>query len=186
MKALLFAALLFGAAGAATSGRAAPVLGLYAEEEALRCVAGVTPYVTLPVYVVALLSDGITGLTACEFRIEHLPSPAMAMISARWNSPLVIGELGNGIALAFSPPLTGASAVIGAIDVFPLQDFGPDWVMAVMPSHDSGSLVIVDLDYAEVPCEADHGFTFNCSGECQCLLGNGNAAATWGQIKALY
>jgi hypothetical protein len=186
MKTVLLAALLVVAAGAATRGQAAPVLGLYADEEALRCVAGVTPYLNVPVYVVALLSDGVTGLTACEFRIEHLPSPAMATISTRWNSPLVIGELGNGIALAFSPPLTGESAVIGAIDFFPLQDFGPDWVMEVMPSNDSGSLVIVDLDYVLVPCEADHGFTFNCSGECQCLLGNGNAAATWGQIKALY
>jgi hypothetical protein len=162
------------------------VLGLYAEEEALRCVAGVTPYLGVAVYVVASLSDGVTGLTACEFRIEHLPSPAKAMISTRWNSPLVIGELGNGIALAFSTPLTGSHAVIGAIDVFPLQDFGPDWVMEVMPSNDSGGLLIVDLDYAEIPCEADHGFTFNCSGECQCLLGNSSALATWGQIKALY
>jgi hypothetical protein len=176
--------LLLG--GLAGPLRAEPVLGLYAEEDALHCVADVTPYLSVAVYVVATLADGATGLTACEFRIDHLPPSTLAIISTRWNTPLVIGEAGNGIALAFSPPLTGARAVIGAIDCFPLQDFGPDWVMAVLPSNDSGRLVIVDLDYAEIDCATGRGFTFNCSGDCQCLLGSSSAAATWGQIKALY
>lgn len=191
MKKLMAALLLLVAMSSVAAAQPAdPFIGIYADDTAVLCEANVTQYVTTTVYVFAVLPDEIPGMTACEFRIDNLPTAAMAITTFTWNTDLVIGNADYGIALAFAPALPGPTCLLGTIAFFPLAAFPADHRMTVMPSNDSGNLVIVDLDYNEVPCEADHFFTFNCTGTlpygCNCQPTIATENATWGQIKALY
>lgn len=177
----------------ATSGVAAaqdPFIGIYADDVAVLCQADVTQYVSVPVYLFAILPPEIPGITAAEFRIDNLPDAAMALTTYNWNTPLVIGNAGYGIALAFAPALPGPTAFLGSISFFPLTAWPDDWRMEIMASNDSGNLVVVDLDYNEVPCEPSHWLTFNCTSSlpwgCECSPIVAVEDATWGQIKALY
>lgn len=167
-----------------------PFIGIYADDAAVLCQADVTQYVSVPVYLFAILPPSIPGITACEFRIDNLPTSAMALTTYNWNTPLVIGTADYGIALAFAPALPGPSAFLGSISFFPLMAWPNDWRVEVMASNDSGNLVVVDLDYIEVPCEPWHWLTFNCTASlpwgCECSPIVAIEDATWGQIKALY
>jgi len=167
-----------------------PVIGIYADDVAVLCEANVQQYVSRTVYVFAILPEEIPAITAAEFRIDNLPTAAMAITTFNWNTPLAIGTADWDIALAFTPPLAGPTALLGTISFFPLADFGPDWRMTIMTGNDCDCLVVVDLDFNEVPCEPGHFFTFNCTGslpgECGCTVGVATEDATWGQIKALY
>lgn len=189
MKKMMVALLLLVAMSSVAAAQD-PFIGLYADDAAVLCQADVSVYVSLPVYVFAILPPEIAGITAAEFRIENLPTEALALTTFNWNTPLVIGTAGYGIALAFAPPLPGPAAFMGSISFFPLMDFGPDFRMKVVPSLDSDNLVVVDLAYNEVPCELNHIFTFNCTGSlpggCLCIEGVATEDAAWGQIKALY
>ena len=167
-----------------------PFIGIYAEDMGVICEANVTQYVQVPVYLIAVLPPEMPGITACEFRIDNLPTSAMALATYDWNTPLVIGTADYGIALAFSPALPGPLAALGSISFFPLTGWPWDWRVEIMASNESGNLVVVDLDYNEVPCEPDHWLTFNCTGSlpggCYCVPFTVAVDATWGQIKALY
>jgi hypothetical protein len=189
MQRLLVALLLLTAMSGVAVAQD-PFIGIYAEDMGVICQANVTQYVPVPVYLIAYLPPSIPGITACEFRIDNLPTSAMAITTYNWNTSLVIGTADYGIALAFAPALPGPLAFLGSISFFPLLDFGWDWRMTIMPSNDSGNLVVVDLDYNEVPCEPDHWLTFNCTGVlpdgCNCVPFTAAEDATWGQIKALY
>lgn len=189
MKKMMVALLLLVAMSSVAAAQD-PFIGLYADDAAVLCQANVAQYVSVPVYVFAILPPAIPGITAAEFRIANMPTAAMALTTYNWNTPLVIGTADYGIALAFAPALPGPNAYMGSISFFPLMDFGPDFRMEVTTSNDSGNLVVVDLDYNEVPAEAGHWFTFNCTGGlpggCDCFLTIATEDATWGQIKALY
>jgi hypothetical protein len=186
----LMAALLLLVAMSSIAAAQDPFIGLYSDDVAVSCQGEAPQYATSTVYVIATLPEDIPGMTACEFSIENLPTPDLAITTFTWNTTLVIGTPGYGIALAFAPSLPGPNCLLGTIGFFGLADFGADWRMTVMPSNDSGNLVIVDLDYNEVPCEEGHFFTFNCTGTlpggCDCTVGVATEDATWGQIKALY
>lgn len=187
MKKLMTALLLLVAMSSVAAAQM-PSIGIYADDAGVLCEADVAQYVTSTVYVFAYLND-IPGMTACEFRIDNLPTAAMSINTFTWNTTLVIGTPDYGIALAFAPALPGPLCLLGTIGFFPLQEFPDDWRMTVMPSNDSGNLVIVDLDYNEVPAEG-YFFTFNCTGVleggCDCFVGVATEDATWGEIKALY
>jgi len=189
MKRLLIAALLLTSLCSVALAQD-PFIGIYAAALGLLCNANVTQYVSVPVYLIAILPPEIPGITAAEFRIDNLPTSAMALATYNWNTPLVIGNADYGIALAFSPSLPGPLAPLGSISFFPLTDWPWDWRVEVMASNDSGNLVVVDLDYNEVPCEPGHWLTFNCTGAlpggCDCYPPIAVEDATWGQIKALY
>lgn len=186
----LMAALLLLVAMSSVAAAQDPFIGIYADDAAVLCQANVSQYVSVPVYLFAILPASIPGITACEFRIDNLPTPAMGLTTYAWNTPLVIGTADYGIALAFAPALPGPTAFLGSISFFPLAAWPADFRMEIMASNDSGNLVVVDLNYNEVPAEPGHFFTFNCTGSlpggCDCVVGIAAEDATWGEIKALY
>lgn len=191
MKKLMVALLLLAAMSSLAAAQTQPFIGMYADDQGVLCQADVTQYATSTVYFFAVLPPEITAITAAEFSVDNLPDATMALMTPHWETTLVIGDLGYGIALAFSPAIPGPNAFMGSVDFFVLNDFGPDFRMTVMASNDSGNLVVVDTDFNEVPCEtAQHFFTFNCTGGlpygCDCTETIATEDATWGQIKALY
>ena len=191
MQQLLIALLLLVAMSSVAAAQdPMPFIGIYADDTAVICQADVFQYVSVPVYLFAILPPSIPGITAAEFRIDNLPTAGMGITTYNWNTPLVIGSADYGIALAFAPALPGPNAFLGSISFFPLAAWPEDFRMEIMASLDSGNLVVVDLNYNEVPCEPGHWFTFNCTGSlpsgCDCTYSNAAEDATWGQIKALY
>jgi len=193
MKKLMAALLLLVAMSSVAAAQVMPTIGIYADDVANLCEADVLQYVNTTVYVFAYADPeetGITSITAAEFRIDNLPTAAMAITTFNWNTPLVIGSADWDLALAFTPALPGPLALLGTITFFPLSDFGPDWRMEIMPGNDCGCMVLVDQDYNEIPVEDQHFFTFNCTGglpfQCLCTPGIATETATWGQIKSLY
>lgn len=191
MKKLMAALLLLVAMSSVAAAQVMPTIGIYADDAAIICQGDVLQYVSETVYVFAYLPEalGVT-ITAAEFRIDNLPTAAMAITTYNWNTPLVIGTADWDLALAFTPALPGPTALLGTISFFPLSDFGPDWRMEIMPGNDCGCMVLVNEEYIELPIEDQHFFTFNCTGglpfECLCTPGIATANATWGQIKSLY
>ena len=150
-----------------------PFLGVYADELAVICYSDQFQYQSAAVYVSALLPPWLPGITAAEFSIDNLPATGPRGIRTDlWNTDLVIGEPGYGVALAFSPPLGGPIAILGTLEFFELEDswIGQDHRLEVAPSQDSGNLVVVGVDFVEYFCEPGH-FTFNCTGalgDCDC------------------
>ncbi len=185
MKKLMVALLLLVAVSSVASAQV-PFIGMYADDQAVICHADLPLYATTSVYFYAILPPEIVAITAVEFRVDNLPDAALANVIPNWNTPLVIGDLGYGIALAFSPALAGPTAFLGQVDFFAIADAGPDFVMTVMESNDSGMLVVVDDGYNTI--DATGGiFTFNCStGNCECEDTVATEDSSWGSIKALY
>jgi len=189
MKKLMVALLLLVAMSSIASAQL-PFIGMYADDQVVSCQMDVAQYETGTVYFYAVLPPTITAITAAEFSVAGLPDASMALMTPHWNTDLVIGDLGYGIALAFSPAVPGPNAFMGTVDFFVLSDLGQDFRMFVEPSNDSGNLVVVDTDFNEIACEEiAHYFTFNCTGalgDCDCFEGVATEDAAWGQIKALY
>jgi hypothetical protein len=190
MKKLMVALLFLVAMSSIASAQGDPFIGMYADDAAVLCSMDVTVYTTATVYFFAVLPDGFGSVTAAEFSVGNLPDASMALITPNWNTDLVIGTLGYGIALAFAPAIPGPNALLGTVDFFPLVDFGQDYRIEVLPSQDSGGCTVVNEAFEEIPCELQHWFTFNCAGGlpygCECTVTIATEDAAWGQIKALY
>ena len=153
-------------------------IGLYLDQEAQICQTPLTESGQI-VYarILAVLPDLPPGgaVTAAEFRLDNLPENLGApegMWFVQWNTPLTIGNVEEGIALAFS-----GGGVPGPIVELGLMTFysndtvdwvGDDHVVTAMPSV-GGALVIVDQDFNEQPVGGGT-FTFNCTdpGGCDC------------------
>lgn len=185
MKKMMIALLLLVAFSTVASAQA-PFIGMFADDQAVICHNDLVTYQTTTVYFYAILPVDLVAITAVEFRVEGLLGAADALVTPAWNTPLAIGDLGYGIALAFSPALAGPNAFLGTVGFFGLADIGPDVVMSVLESNDSGVRVVVDDAYNTIP--ADGGiFTFNCTtGDCLCTEGTATEDSSWGSIKALY
>lgn len=193
MKTLLAAALLLVAFSGIAVAQYQPFIGIYDDPENAHCQADIALYTSVTVYFLAYLPPPIQAMTAAEFRVSNLPGADMAVMTPFWGTELVIGDLGYGLALAWSPPLPGPVAQMGSVSFFSIQDFGDDYRITVMPSISSGNLLIVDENFDEIACsEMPTWFTFNCTGSlqggCWCPLSIPVAVddASWGQIKALY
>ena len=185
MKKMMIALLLLVAISSVASAQVIPFIGMYADAQVVDCFVDVVTYETTSVHFYAVLPPEITAITAAEFSVANLPDAAMAITTPAWNTPLVIGEAGYGIALAFSPALPGPNAYLGALNFFALVDFPADWGMEVLASNDSGLLVVVDNNFDTI--DADGGlFTFNCSGGCECEDTIATDDTTISSIKALY
>jgi hypothetical protein len=149
-------------------------IGLFAVPHATHCYADTEAFTTTTVHVVAWLDDDWSGLmSACEFYIDNFPvAGAQGVISQTWSTPLVIGYVNYGIALAFNPALPGPLAYIGSIDFFTIDPawIPADYTMAVRPSRQSDTLALVDT-YGEVMNVSGGQFTFNCTNPlaCDCL-----------------
>ena len=147
-----------------------PIIGVFEDEDATTCDGPILLYMNKTIYVYAILPPEIPAITAAEFRIQNLPETGPGgIVSAAWNTPLVIGEPGWGIALAFSPALAGPIAFLGSISLFMLQEdwIGDDYELWVTPSNDSDKLVVVDHCFEEIDARG-YIYTFNCSNECYC------------------
>lgn len=156
--------------GTGTGGGGSPFIGLFADDYASVCEMDQYVYVPATVRVSVVLPEWLPAITAAEFAIANLPpSGGQGLITYNWNTPLVIGEPGYGIALAFSPPLAGPIAQLGTIEFFELSDswIGDEYMMEIVSSASSGQLVVVGSDYVEYWCNPGH-FTFNCAGWCDC------------------
>jgi hypothetical protein len=185
MKKLMVALLLLVAVSSVANAQA-PFIGMYADVDAVVCHNELAVYANTSVYFFATLPPEILAISACEFRVDNLLTAADAIVTPAWNTPLVIGDAGYGIALAFNPILGGPLAFLGQIDFFGLADIGPDYVMSIQPSNDSGNLVVVDDLFNTIDAEGGI-FTFNCaSGDCECTEGVATEDATMSSIKALY
>ncbi len=167
-----------------------PVIGVFEDIDATICWGDLEVYVTKTIYVTAILPPGIPAITAAEFRVDHWlgdEGPDCAIVTYNWNTPLVIGDIGWNLALAFSPSLPGPTAVMGEISYFLLDAacVGTDWHMNVQAGHDSGKLVVVDEAYNEIDADG-YFYTFNCTAECWCEHCTAATATSWGVVKALY
>ena len=119
MKKLLVALLALVAMSSLAVAQA-PVIGIFDNDDAVQCDGIIEAYVARDIFVFAVLTD-IPAITAAEFSISNYVGdlgPACAIVSAAWNTPLVIGDPGFGIALAFSPALPGPNAFLGSINIF--------------------------------------------------------------------
>ncbi len=185
LTSLLVLALASGVAAADS------YIGLFAVPHATYCYGNTEQYTTTTVHVVAWLDNDWSGsVSACEFYIDNFPvAGAEGAITTNWNTPLVIGQVSYGIALAFNPPLPGPLAYLGSIEFFALD---PNWipanyVMAVRPSRQSDTLALVDTQ-GQTMAVAGGQYTFNCSNPstCDCLESVATDATSFSSVKALY
>jgi len=166
-------------------------IGLFAVPHATHCYGNTEQYTTTTVHVVAWLDSDWTGtVTACEFYIDNFPVAGdQGVITADWNTPLVIGSVGYGIAMAFNPPLPGPLAYLGSIDFFTIDPawIPADYVMAIRPSRQSGTLGLVN-DQTELMIVPGGQYTFNCSNPnaCDCLESVATEESSFSSVKALY
>ena len=106
-------------------------------------------YQPAKVYVIFIDEDWyniIDELTAAEFAIENLPFD-LCTITEHWNTNLIIGDAGTGIALAFSPPLTGPLFVLGYLEFIAWEPV-PDAMDQV--AHDAYEVGVLDEDPGSV------------------------------------
>jgi hypothetical protein len=163
-----------------------PFIGMYSDDQMILCEADLPVFVTTSVFFVVYLPPEVPSITAAEFRVDHLPGASEALITPNWNTPLVIGDAGYGIALAFNPAIPGPYAFLGTLDFFGLVDLGSDYLMTVMESNDSGLLVVVDDTYSTIDASGGY-FTFNCYDQCYCgEIITTVEGTTVSHIKALY
>jgi len=165
--------------GQATSEPLGNHIGLYRDAEAQICQGPLDgPSQMMQVRVLAVLPEFTgAGITACEFRIADLPVsglPPAGYWTANWTTSLVIGNLQQGIALAWPTPQPGPIVELGTL-LFSTNEqgdwIGPDHTLAVMPSLFGSGLVIVDENY--IGFDVGGGdFTFNCTEppSCPCFL----------------
>ncbi len=104
-------------------------------------------------------------LSAAELAIHNLPVD-QCTITEHWNTPLVIGEAGTGVALAFSPPLTEVPFYLGYLEFIVWEPLGDDYTMDVVAS-DNGILSVYDSDFNEYEIYGGH-HVFNCSDTWGC------------------
>ena len=150
-------------------GGGTPFLGMFSDWAATLCDADTPIYTFVNVYVSVVLPAWLPAITAAEFRIDNYDglSPYM-IVTENWNTPLVIGDPGWGIALAFEPPIFGPVAHLGTLECFVIVDIGSDYMMSIEASMNSGNLIVVGTDYVEYWCQGGL-FTFNCGGWfCDC------------------
>lgn len=185
LTALAILALSAGFAGANT------YIGMFAQPHATGCAADTDVFTTTTVHFIVWMDTDFTGqVSAAEFYVENWPETAgMGVITFNWATPLTIGFIEHGLALAFADPLQGPLAYLGSVDFFPTDAgwIGTDYHMYVRPSRASDTLAIVDE--AGVTFPVDGGlFTFNCSvsGPCDCLESVAVDDADYSSVKALY
>jgi hypothetical protein len=170
---------------AAFAGR--DMIGLYADESASDCEADLQPYVNVDVFVVATLSS-IDGLMAVEFKLDNYPSGGI--ITPNWNSPLVIGDPAEDVAIAFNDTQYGSTVILGSLGFMSITGNWPgsDYVVTVVGGDfaDIDAPIIVDED-AEENAVLGGRFTFNCTNDANCGCGDGSTAdQTISALKQTY
>jgi hypothetical protein len=193
MKALFLAVV--GLASMASGALATPwfYMSSTTDYEHPVCSAEAALYATVTVHIFADVETGagIDAITAAEFRVADLPGEGDGvLVTPQWATPLVIGSLDQGIALAFSPPVAGPLCDLGLVEFFVTDGtlLGVDRCMAIAQTLDSAKLVVVDQDYNEIPAEGGV-FVFNPSATASCTLCpdlSATGSSSWGSVKDLY
>lgn len=124
-------------------------------------------YEPAEVHVVVSLGSHVSGLAAAEFRIIDLPWD-FCLIEQAWDSPLTIGNIDYGFAIAFTELQSGPLVHLGTLTITAFEPAGDDYVMWVYPSLQSNQLVIVNENYEEVVA-VGWFHAFNCQDWCDCM-----------------
>lgn len=124
-------------------------------------------YEPAEVHVVVSLGSEAEGLTAAEFRIDNLPWD-YCLIEQVWDSPLTIGNVDYGFAIAFTEIQWGPLVHLGTLYLAALEPVWENWTIEVMPSNQSGHLLIVNEFYEEIPVYPFAWHRFNCTYWCDC------------------
>lgn len=125
-------------------------------------------YEPAEVHIVVSLGDQVDGLAAAEFRIDNLPTD-FCLIEEQWDSPLTIGSIDHGFAIAFTEVQWGPLVHLGTLYFTAWEPVGPNWTIQVMPSNSSGNCLIVDEFYQEIPAVYwEEWHRFNCTYWCDC------------------
>ncbi len=162
----------------------ANVIGVFGDADGTICEINASqPYTTAIFHFVALMSD-IPTMSACEFGATGLMGDASNIVTPAWSTSLVIGSLPAGVALAWSVPVPGPVAYLGAVNVFLMAAYPQDQMVSVVASED-GNLVIVDGETAEARDAMGWSSVINCSGGCGCME-IATDDNSWSEIKALY
>lgn len=190
MKKSVIAVFALGLMLLASGASAANTIGLFGDVDATQCSKTFGLYQYNDVFVVAILDMiDTTGITAAEFLISGVDAtPADAITSVAWNSPLTIGDaLGpDGFSIAFTECTPGPIVPLGTLTFFVLNGAwpAPNSVWCVVPTNDSNSLAVVDCNYVTIPADG-WCFIANCTdGPCDC--GVATEDTSWGAVKALY
>jgi len=131
-------------------------------------------YEPAEVHVVVSLGDHVEGLAAAEFRIDNLPWD-YCLIEQVWDSPLTIGNIDYGFAIAFTEVQWGPLVHLGTLYFTALEPVWENWTIQIAPSNQSGNLLIVDELYEEVWAAPFAWHRFNCTYWCQCNPPSGGA-----------
>ncbi len=134
----------------------------------LLLIAGIASGEGVDVHVVVWL-EGIPELSAAEFRVDNLPIGPCS-VEAEWNTDLIIGDVETGIALAFSPPLTGTTVHLGTLHITCFEPLDDEYQICVKESEEGGILAIVDGNYQTWDADGG-GHLFNTDNPnywCEC------------------
>ncbi len=186
---IVLLALVFLARAEAAGAAHDCQIGLFTDENASVCGAELTLFSSLSVYIVAKLDSDISSIVAVEFDIENIPSTGGGQASTDWTSSLVLGNIGQGISVAWGEPLYGPNVLIGRVDFLAMSDawMGDGYRIQIGPSPQTGEIALVDADYATHNDVWGGRFTFNCDGDQECACGQGGAQeASWGRVKNLF
>ncbi len=186
---ILALGLLLSAEGAgASADHRGSLIGIFGNAEATTCVKDFPLYLITDVFVVAALGVETEGILAATFLIEGVDAtPADAIITQEWNSPITSGDaLGpDGFSISFVNCMTGPFVNLGTLSFFVINPNWPvsDSVWCIVPTNDSGMLAVADCNFLTLPVD---GWCFIANPENipDCIVGT--EAMSWGAVKALY
>ncbi|MBN2172323.1 MAG: choice-of-anchor D domain-containing protein [Candidatus Krumholzibacteriota bacterium] len=146
-------------------------IGLYADPLGESCQAPLGAGEVDTLYILAAAYDAAEGVKSATLRLTGLPaSPADAEYEVIWNSESVTGDLETGVTVDFAPALRNGFIELGRIVFTSHTAAWPasDQVIAV-PTDDTGYAASY-VDTKDAVYAASGGqFTFNCSGDCDCM-----------------
>ncbi len=152
-----------------TSSAKAHWIGFYSDESSSSCELHIpSPYVSVRIYVSAILLAGGTSITGAEFGMNPTEFTDYALLTgSSWSSDSVEGDLAKegGMSITWVQPMSGPIVQIGHIDYLILNMFPANHEIYVQPHSNTGKLIVLDEIPAEIPVE---GFpiVINCSGDC--------------------
>jgi hypothetical protein len=153
------------------------------------CLVSVAQADIIPARVYVIYLDysypPIEELWATEFQIDNLPLD-QCTLTEHWNTELIIGNVEEGIALAFLQPLTGPLFYFGYLEFIAWEPVANDHVMTVVANGDTGMLAVVDGDYAVIIVGGGN-HTFNCTEQCDWFCygsGSNGVIGLWTEMEA--
>jgi len=152
----------------------ANVIGVFADMDATTCEIAVIPYAPVDLFILAVL-DNVPAITAAEFGADNMPENLgypNGTVTITWSTGLVIGNIYEGVALAWDAAQVGPIVLLGNVNVLDFGGFAFDnhaTCIVGSPSNPDYTVpVIVDEEYV-VHEATGWCFVFNCVGDCDCM-----------------